>query len=290
MTAATTASANPTAAAPTAPLRVLLSNDDGYNAPGLEALHAVLVARFGKALHLDVVAPEQDRSGASNSLTLDRPLTVRQASNGFYYVNGTPTDCVHIAVTGFLPQRPHLVLSGINNGANMGDDTIYSGTVAAAMEGYQCGLPAMAFSLVGKGYAHLDAAAQVVGDVLQRYLQPLQLGHEYAQTQAHAAPHLAAHLGQPMLLNVNIPALPYGQLQGLACTRLGKRHNAEAVVPATNPKGETVYWIGPPGAAKDAGPGTDFYAIGQGMVSITPLKADLTHVEHMHWLSSWAVV
>lgn len=249
-------------------VRILMSNDDGYSAPGIVALHAALVERFGAKIHIDVMAPEQDRSGASNSLTLDRPLSVRTAANGFHYVNGTPTDCVHIAVTGLLKERPHLVLSGINNGANMGDDTIYSGTVAAAMEGFQCGLPAIAFSLTGKGYEHLDSAVRVASEMLDDFVDnPNVLGH--------------------CLLNVNIPPLPYAELQGRECTRLGKRHHAEPVIPANNPKGERVYWIGPPGVAKDAGPGTDFYAVAQGRVSVSPLKADLTDVGLMNAVSAW---
>ncbi|MCQ8895836.1 5'/3'-nucleotidase SurE [Limnobacter humi] len=248
--------------------RILISNDDGYSAPGILALHAALIERFGTAIHLDVMAPEQDRSGASNSLTLDRPLTVRTASNGFRYVNGTPTDCVHIAVTGLLDERPDLVLSGINNGANMGDDTIYSGTVAAAMEGYQCGLPAIAFSLAGKGYAHLDSAARVAAEIVERFLDKPQ-GLEHC------------------LLNVNIPPLPYDELQGYECTRLGKRHHAEPVIPTTNPKDEVVYWIGPPGSAKDAGPGTDFYAVKAGRVSVSPLKADLSDFNLINTVAAW---
>jgi 5'-nucleotidase len=248
--------------------RILISNDDGYSAPGILALHGALVERFGNTIHLDVMAPEQDRSGASNSLTLDRPLTVRTAANGFRYVNGTPTDCVHIAVTGLLEARPDLVISGINNGANMGDDTIYSGTVAAAMEGFQCGLPAIAFSLAGKGYAHLDSAARVAAEIVERYLDGAQ-GFEHC------------------LLNVNIPPIAYDDMQGYECTRLGKRHHAEPVIPTKNPKDETVYWIGPPGGAKDAGPGTDFYAIKQGKVSVSPLKADLTHTDQLKLLTDW---
>lgn len=248
--------------------RILISNDDGYSAPGILALHAALLERFGNSIHIDVMAPEQDRSGASNSLTLDRPLTVRTASNGFRYVNGTPTDCVHIAVTGLLDQRPDLVISGINNGANMGDDTIYSGTVAAAMEGFQCGLPAIAFSLAGKGYANLDSAARVSAEIVARFFDKPQ-GLEHC------------------LLNVNIPPLAYDELQGYECTRLGKRHHAEPVIPAKNPKDELVYWIGPPGSAKDAGPGTDFYAVSQGKVSISPMKADLTGFDHINTVAAW---
>ncbi|NJM32196.1 MAG: 5'/3'-nucleotidase SurE [Limnobacter sp.] len=250
------------------PFRLLLSNDDGYSAPGILALHAVLTERFGDRLDIAVMAPAEDRSGASNSLTLDRPLTVRTASNGFRYVNGTPTDCVHLAVTGLLGYRPDLVLSGINNGANMGDDTIYSGTVAAAMEGFQCGLPAVAFSLVKMGYDHLESAALIAADLTEKILADLPaFGHT--------------------LLNVNIPALPFQEIKPCLLTRLGKRHHAEPVMPAQTPKGDTVYWIGPPGQAKDAGPGTDFHAVAAGHVSASPLKADLKHVDHAKRLQDW---
>jgi 5'-nucleotidase len=244
-------------------MRILVSNDDGYFSPGIEALARALAA-FAQ---VDVVAPERDRSGASNSLTLDRPLTVRTAANGFRYVNGTPTDCVHIAITGLLAERPDLVVSGINDGANMGDDTIYSGTVAAAMEGFQLGVPAIAFSLAQKGYAHLDVAARIAADLVRRL-----------------APRLVA---QPMLLNVNVPSVPEGELGGVVVTRLGKRHAAEAVIEGRNPRGETVYWIGPAGAAKDAGPGTDFHALAQRQVSLTPLDVDLTAEPSMARVRDW---
>jgi len=245
-------------------VRILLSNDDGVHSPGLVALFEGL----GGLGVLEVVAPDRDHSGASNALTLSRPLTVEEHPNGFHSVDGTPTDCVHVAVTGLLARRPDLVVSGINNGANMGDDTIYSGTVAAAMEGFQCGLPAIAFSLAGKGYAHLDSAARVAAEIVERFLDN-KLGLEHC------------------LLNVNIPPIPYDDMQGYECTRLDKRHHAEPVIPTQNPKDETVYWIGPPGGAKDAGPGTDFYAVKQGKISISPLKADLTHTEQMKTLADW---
>jgi 5'-nucleotidase len=235
-------------------MRILISNDDGYFAPGIEAL-AGAMRELGE---VTVVAPERDRSGASNSLTLDRPLTVRRVANGFMYVNGTPTDCVHVAITGMLPQRPDLVVSGINDGANMGDDTIYSGTVAAAMEGFLLGVPAIAFSLAHKGHEHLDSAALVARDVVRRFVD---------------RPFPARG---PVLLNVNIPNRPYGSIGGPVSTRLGKRHQAEEVIRATDPRGQTVYWIGPAGSAKDAGPGTDFHAVASGQVSVTPLHIDLT--------------
>jgi 5'-nucleotidase len=244
-------------------MRILICNDDGYFAPGIEALASTL----SDLAEITVFAPERDRSGASNSLTLNRPLTIRKAANGFSFVDGTPTDCVHIAVTGFLPERPDLVVSGINDGANMGDDTIYSGTVAAAMEGYLLGVPSIAFSLVDKGNEHMDSAARVARDVVQRYI---------------ADPWPA-----PMLLNVNIPNLPYEQLGPAEVTRLGKRHPAEAVIPARNPRGETVYWIGPAGASRDNGPGTDFHAIANGRVSISPLHIDLTATRELETTRQW---
>jgi 5'-nucleotidase len=235
-------------------MRILISNDDGYFAPGIAALAEAL----RDLAELTVVAPERDRSGASNSLTLDRPLAVRTAASGFRYVNGTPTDCVHVAVTGMLEQRPDLVVSGINDGANMGDDTIYSGTVAAAMEGYLLGIPSIAFSLANKGHEHLESAARVARDVVRRFVE-----RPYPSNG-------------PVLLNVNIPNLPYERIGPPVSTRLGKRHHAEEVIRARNPRGETVYWIGPAGSAKDAGPGTDFHAVASGRVSITPLDIDLT--------------
>jgi len=235
-------------------MQILISNDDGYFAPGLAALAEAL----RELADVVVVAPERDRSGASNSLTLDRPLSVRTSSSGYLYLNGTPTDCVHVAVTGMLDQRPDLVVSGINDGANMGDDTIYSGTVAAAMEGFLLGIPSIAFSLVHKGHEHLDSAARVARDVVERFIR-----HPYPAAG-------------PVLLNVNIPNLPYDRIGSVVPTRLGKRHHAEEVIRARNPRGETVYWIGPAGSAKDAGPGTDFHAVSAGQVSVTPLHIDLT--------------
>ncbi len=248
--------------------RILISNDDGYSAPGIIALQEALTRRLGSTVSITVVAPEQDRSGASNSLTLDRPLHVRTAASGSIYINGTPTDCVHVAITGLLPERPDLVLSGINNGANMGDDTIYSGTVAAAMEGYLLGVSSIAFSLAGKGYANLAAAAQIAADIVERFLKT-------PPTE-----------GQ-VLLNVNIPPLAGDEIKGVVATRLGKRHHAEPVIPTQTPHGETVYWIGPAGKARDAGPGTDFNAVSEGYVSVTALQADLTRFDAMHHLAQW---
>jgi 5'-nucleotidase len=233
-------------------MRILISNDDGYLAPGLAALAEAL----GSIAEIVVVAPDSNRSGASNSLSLDRPLSVQQAANGFYFVNGTPTDCVHVALTGMLDYRPDLVVSGINNGQNMGDDTLYSGTVAAATEGFLFGIPAMAFSQVEPGWAHVDAAARLARDLVLRRFDALP---------------------SPYLLNVNIPNLPYEALTTVRATRLGRRHQAEPVIRAKDPRGREIFWIGPPGACLDAGEGTDFHATAAGAVSITPLQVDLTH-------------
>jgi 5'-nucleotidase len=233
-------------------MRILISNDDGYLAPGLAALAEAL----GSIAEIVVVAPDSNRSGASNSLSLDRPLSVQQAANGFYFVNGTPTDCVHVALTGMLDYRPDLVVSGINNGQNMGDDTLYSGTVAAATEGFLFGIPAMAFSQVEPGWAHVDAAARLARDLVLRRFDALP---------------------SPYLLNVNIPNLPYEALTTVRATRLGRRHQAEPVIRAKDPRGRDIFWIGPPGACLDAGEGTDFHATAAGAVSITPLQVDLTH-------------
>ena len=244
-------------------MHILLSNDDGYFAPGLVALHSALstVAR------VTVVAPDAERSGASNSLTLDRPLTVRKAQNGFFHVNGTPTDCVHLAVTGLLDVLPDMVISGINHGANMGDDTVYSGTVAAATEGFLLGIPSIAISLVTDGGGHFETAALVVLDLIARY---------------NAAPRAGT-----WLLNVNVPDCAYADLRGLRSTRLGRRHKAEPVIPTTNPRGETVYWVGPAGPAQDAGEGTDFHALAHGYVTVTPLQVDLTSYPQLPGLDAW---
>ena len=244
-------------------MRILLSNDDGYFAPGITALARALAP----IAEVTVVAPERDRSGASNSLTLDRPLTVRQAPNGYYYVNGTPTDCVHLAVTGLLQHLPDIVVSGINGGANMGDDTIYSGTVAAATEGFLLGIPSIAISLIAGGGDHFDAAARVA----------LELVHRFQ----------ARPLSQAVLLNVNVPDVPYEQLAGREITRLGRRHKAEPVVRSTTPRGEVVYWVGAAGGAQDAGPGTDFQAVANRVVSITPLQVDLTHYAQIDLVRAW---
>ena len=244
-------------------MRILLSNDDGYFSPGI----AILAEALASLAAVTVVAPERDRSGASNSLTLDRPLSVRKSANGFLFVNGTPTDCVHLAVTGLLDHLPDMVVSGINFGANMGDDTIYSGTVAAATEGYLLGIPSLAISLASTSGGHFDTAAEVAREMVRRCRKQLSSG--------------------PVLLNINVPDVPYAALKGMEVTRLGKRHKAEAAIKTLNPRNETVYWIGAAGAAQDAGPGTDFHAIAADCVSITPLQMDLTHQQQIPMIRQW---
>ena len=249
-------------------MKILISNDDGYQAPGIVALYEAL-----KGLaDVEVVAPEHNNSAKSNALTLHSPLYVHQAPNGFRYVNGTPADCVHIALTGLLGYRPDLVVSGINNGANMGDDTIYSGTVGAAMEGYLFGIPAIAFSQTERGWAHLDVAAQKAAELVR---------HLLATFPSDADP---ARRPVPWLLNVNIPCRPAGDIKGFKVARLGRRHAAEQVIAQTNPRGETMYWIGSAGPAKDDAEGTDFHATVQGHVALTPLQVDLTdHDDLRYW-------
>lgn len=244
-------------------MRILLSNDDGYFAPGLAALADAMRA----VGDVTVVAPERDRSGASNSLTLDRPLRVRRSHTGFLYVDGTPTDCVHLAVTGLLEHLPDIVVSGVNDGANMGDDTIYSGTVAAATEGFLLGLPSIAVSMVSRSQGHFATAARVAAELVERVMR---------------CPPTA-----PMLLNVNVPDRPYEALAGLQVTRLGKRHKAQPAIPTRNPRGETVYWVGAAGSAQDAGEGTDFHVVEQGGVSVTPLQMDLTFFDQLPMLNDW---
>lgn len=239
-------------------MKILLCNDDGYQAAGILALYESL----RKVSDVEVIAPEFNNSAKSNALTLNAPLYVEQAPNGFRYINGTPADCVHIALSGLLPEPPDLVVSGINNGANMGDDTIYSGTVGAAMEGYLFGIPALAFSQVQKGWQHIDAAADVAKDLVQQ-LAPL-------------LPERAGTL-PAWLLNVNIPNLPKAQLKAPVLCRLGRRHAAKNVIPQDNPHGQTMYWIGLAGSAKDAGSDTDFYATDNGHIALTPLHIDLTN-------------
>jgi 5'-nucleotidase len=245
-------------------MRILISNDDGYFAPGIE----VLAATLRDIADITVVAPAQNCSGVSNSLTLDRPLYVRTASNGFRFVNGTPTDCVHLAVTGMLDAVPDMVVSGVNNGENMGDDTIYSGTIAAATEGYLLGIPSIAVSLSYQGESrHYETGALVARDLALRF-------------RANA-------FGEPVLLNVNVPDMPYAELKGFKATRLGRRHKAEPAVRQQSPRGETIYWVGAAGEAADAGEGTDFHAVANGYVSITPLQMDLTHTAQIGAVQSW---
>jgi 5'-nucleotidase len=265
-------------------MRILIANDDGYLAPGLVAL-VQAVQGLGD---IDVIAPERNASGTSNALTLDRPLQVFEArggpQSGFRVVSGTPSDCVHVALTGLLGYRPDLLLSGINQGANMGDDTLYSGTVAAAMEGHLFGIPAIAFSQVQKGWTHLEAAARaaraVVEHVLSRGTEGPLPGSSTAPAGGPGATEpsgRAEGLGEaPWLLNVNIPNRPDADRLAWRVTRLGRRHASEPVIRQVNPRGETIYWIGPAGDARDAGEGTDFHAAASGYVSITPLQVDLT--------------
>ena len=236
-------------------MKILISNDDGFQAPGIVALHAALQ----DIADVEVVAPEHNNSAKSNALTLAAPLYVHKAhNNGFRYVTGTPADCVHIALKGLLDYKPDLVVSGINNGANMGDDTIYSGTVGAAMEAYLFGIPAIAFSQIEKGWAHVDAAAQIARLLVQRIERERMLG------------------GPAFLLNVNVPNKPLDELKPLKVCRLGRRHAAEKVITQDSPRGETMYWIAGAGAAKDSSEGTDFHATAAGHVALTPLQIDLT--------------
>ena len=244
-------------------MHILLSNDDGYEAPGIVCLanHLASIAR------ITVVAPDRNRSGASNSLTLDNPIRATTMPNGFIRVDGTPTDCVHLAITGLLEQEPDIVVSGINTGANLGDDVLYSGTVAAAMEGRFLGLPAMAVSLFGHDPKHYETAARVVCLLLDGLA--------------------GAPLPVDTILNINVPDRPYEQLLGLKTTRLGHRHKSEPVVKSHDPRGREIYWVGPPGEEQHAGPGTDFQAVREGYVSITPLHVDLTRHTALSDLSHW---
>jgi 5'-nucleotidase len=244
-------------------MRILISNDDGVYAPGL----AILADTLREIADIDVVAPDRNRSGASNSLTLHNPIRVKRLENGFISVEGTPTDCVHLALTGLLDQAPDMVVAGVNAGANLGDDVLYSGTVAAATEGRFLGLPAIAVSLVGNEFRHYETAAQVAKKLVQQI-------------------HLV-ELPNQIILNVNVPDIPLHVLQGLEVTRLGTRHCAEPTIKQKDPRGHTIYWVGPPGAEQDAGPGSDFYAINTGKVSVTPLKVDLTHYDSLKRLAGW---
>ncbi len=244
-------------------MKILISNDDGFQAPGIVALYNAL----REVADVEVIAPEHNNSAKSNALTLSAPLYVHAAHNGFRYVTGTPADCVHIALKGLLGYRPDLVVSGINNGANMGDDTIYSGTVGAAMEAYLFGIPAIAISQIEKGWAHVDAAATVARRLVQQIERQRMLD------------------GPVFLLNVNVPNRPVEQLKPIKICRLGRRHVAEKVITQQSPRGETMYWIAGAGAARDNGEGTDFHATAAGHVALTPLQIDLT--DHAH-LAQWA--
>ncbi|MBS3954622.1 MAG: 5'/3'-nucleotidase SurE [Methylomicrobium sp.] len=244
-------------------MHILLSNDDGYLAPGLAALANAL----NKYAEISVVAPDKNRSAASNSLTLEMPLRAQMGENGFVKVDGTPTDCVHLAITGLLDKEPDMVFAGINHGANLGDDVLYSGTVAAATEGRFLGLPAVAISLASSDPVHFDTAAHVAVTILKRLID--------------------SPLPQDTLLNVNVPDLPLLELKGFQATRLGQRHKAEAMISSHDPRGRLIYWVGPPGPEQDAGPGTDFYAVKAGYVSVTPLQLDLTWHERIDGLKNW---
>ena len=244
-------------------MHILLSNDDGYLAPGLGAMATAL----SETDTITVVAPERDRSGSSNSLTLERPLRVHMAENGFYFVTGTPTDCVHLAITGLLDKEPDMVVSGINAGANMGDDVLYSGTVAAAMEGRFLGLPAIAVSMTSYDPLHYETGVKAIAGIIDRLRsEPLQ---------------------QTSILNVNVPDVAWNEIKGYRITRLGNRHKSEGVIRQTDPRGDDMYWVGPPGAAQDAGEGTDFHAVEQNFISITPLQIDLTRYDSLHYLEDW---
>jgi len=244
-------------------MRILLSNDDGYLAEGLNALADAL---RGHA-EISVVAPDRNRSAASNSLTLEMPLRAYATDNGFIKVDGTPTDCVHLAITGLLEHEPDMVFAGINHGSNLGDDVLYSGTVAAATEGRFLGLPAVAISLAGANPSHFETAAHVAVTLLQQLIN-------------HPLP-------QDTILNVNVPDVAIKDLKGYQATRLGQRHKSEPVIKSEDPRGRVIYWVGPPGAEQDAGPGTDFYAINAGFVSVTPLQLDLTWYERINDLKAW---
>ena len=244
-------------------LRILLSNDDGYQSDGL----ATLALSISDLAEVVIVAPDRNQSGASHSLTLETPLRVGRTRDGIYYVNGTPTDCVHLALTGFLDDEPDMVIAGINHGANLGDDVLYSGTVAAAAEGRFLGLPAIAVSLVGENPRHFDTAGHAIRVLLQ---------------QLENSP-----LPPDTTLNINVPDVPYQELRGFRSTRLGYRHRAEPVIESHDPKGRLLYWVGAAGAGQDAGPGTDFHAVENGFISVTPLHFDLTRHTGLEVLETW---
>jgi len=244
-------------------MHILITNDDGYLAPGIRALAQELAL----VADISVVAPERNKSGASNSLTLMRPLRVEQSTDGYHYVDGTPTDCVHLALSGLLDNPPDMVVSGINAGPNLGDDVLYSGTVAAAMEGRYLGLPAIAVSLAGKPATHFSSAARITRRVVER------LTHN--------------PLPDDTLLNLNVPDLPGDEIVAIEATRLGFRHKAESMVKQHDPYGRPIYWVGPPGEAQDAGPGTDFFAVEHATASVTPMQIDLTRHHGIEPLQSW---
>ncbi len=244
-------------------MRILLSNDDGCTAPGLLCLREQLQQEH----QVQIVAPDRNRSGASNSLTLHNPVRVQTHDDGTICVDGTPTDCVHLALTGMLDQEFDIVVSGINAGANLGDDTLYSGTVAAAMEGRFLGCAAVAVSCCAAMPEYFETSARVAAQVVARLKNEPLPGN--------------------IILNINVPDIPFDQLAGFEVTRLGNRHKAEDVIPATDPRGRPIWWIGAAGGEGDAGPGTDFYALKQGRVSITPLLVDLTRHESIEQLSAW---
>jgi len=245
-------------------MHILLSNDDGYLAKGLTTLANAL----REHAEISVVAPDKNRSAASNSLTLEMPLRAVKEDNGFIKVDGTPTDCVHLAITGLLTKEPDMVFAGINHGSNLGDDVLYSGTVAAATEGRFLGLPAVAISLASHDDpVHFETAAHVAIVLLQKLIQ--------------------TPLPRDTILNVNVPDIPVMALKGYQATRLGQRHKSEPVVKSIDPRGRSIYWVGPPGAEQDAGPGTDFYAINSGYVSVTPLQVDLTWYDRINPLKAW---
>jgi len=245
-------------------MRILLSNDDGYLAPGLRALDQAL----SRVADTVVVAPDRDRSGASNSLTLEMPIRARKAEHGYVRVEGTPTDCVHLAITGLLDEEPDMVVSGINSGPNMGDDVIYSGTVAAATEGRFLGYPAIAISMSNHDPQYYETGARVALDLVNR----LRAGNP---------------MDEKIILNVNVPDVPYEQLAGVLGTRLGHRHKAEPAVRSEDPRGRSIYWVGPAGAEADAGEGTDFHALRNGFVSVTPLQVDLTRHNMVAAVQEW---
>lgn len=244
-------------------MHILITNDDGYLAPGIKTLAEALA----EVAEITVVAPDRNRSGASNSLTLDRPVRVEQSPDGYYYTNGTPTDCVHLALSGYLDLTPDMVVSGINAGPNLGDDVLYSGTVAAAMEGRYLGLPAIAVSLVGGPARHYASAAIITRRVVERLATD--------------------SLPDDTLLNINVPDLPIDEIIDTRATRLGFRHKAESVLRQSDPHGRPVYWLGPPGEAQDAGPGTDFHAVEHAVASVTPMHIDLTRHRGIEPLQLW---